>query len=130
MGPYEMAKSYCRYTPSNSGAAITGAKRVSFGSESDLKRAVSMVPTSFAIDASHYSFQLYSGGVYDEPYYSSYSLDHGVTAVGYGSEGGKDFWIVKNSWGAGWGENGFFRIKRGTGHCGFGIYNYVTPYCE
>merc|ERR1719385_488603 len=80
--PYEMAKSYCRYTPSNSGAAITGAKRVSFGSESDLKRAVSMVPTSVAIDASHYSFQLYSGGVYDEPYCSSYSLDHGAVSDG------------------------------------------------
>merc|ERR1711972_1066176 len=81
--PYEMAKSYCRYSANNLGASISGAKRVSFGSESDLKRAVSMVPTSVAIDASHYSFQLYSGGVYDEPYCSSYSLDHGVLAVGY-----------------------------------------------
>merc|ERR1712121_29726 len=81
--PYEMRKSYC--TNSNS-YAISGAKRVSFGSESDLERAVSMVPTSVAIDASHYSFQLYSGGVYDEPYFSSYSLDHGVLAIGYGSE--------------------------------------------
>merc|ERR1711872_240645 len=60
--PYEMRKSYCRYSNSNS-YAISGAKRVSFGSESDLERAVSMVPTSVAIDASHYSFQLYSGGV-------------------------------------------------------------------
>merc|ERR1711974_69378 len=56
--------------------AITGAKRVASGSESDLKRAVSMVPTLVAIDASHYSFQLYQGGVYDEPSCSSYRLDH------------------------------------------------------
>merc|ERR1711970_304003 len=117
--PYEMAKSYCRYDASNSGAAISGAKRVSFGSESDLKKAVSMVPTSVAIDASHYSFQLYSGGVYDEPYCSSYSLDHGVLAVGYGSEDGKDYWIVKNSWGTVWGESGYIKMSKGKNNqCG------------
>jgi len=116
--PYEMRKSYCRYSNSNS-YAISGAKRVSFGSEMDLKRAVSMVPVSVAIDASHYSFQLYQGGVYDEPYCSSYSLDHGVLAVGYGSTGGKDFWIVKNSWGNAWGEGGYIKMSRGKNNqCG------------
>merc|ERR1712212_965689 len=116
--PYEMRKSYCRYSNSNS-YAISGAKRVSFGSEMDLKRAVSMVPVSVAIDASHYSFQLYQGGVYDEPYCSSYSLDHGVLAVGYGSKGGKDFWIVKNSWGNAWGEGGYIKMTRGKNNqCG------------
>merc|ERR1711974_284031 len=80
--PYQMARGDCKYSNSNS-YAITGAKRVASGSESDLKRAVSMVPTSVAIDASHYSFHLYQGGVYDEPSCSSYRLDHGVLAVGY-----------------------------------------------
>merc|ERR1712033_108335 len=116
--PYEMRKSYCRYSNSNS-YAISGAKRVSFGSEMDLKRAVSMVPVSVAIDASHYSFQLYQGGVYDEPYCSSYSLDHGVLAVGYGSEAGKDYWIVKNSWGTVWGEAGYIKMSKGRNNqCG------------
>jgi C1A family cysteine protease len=51
------------------------------------------------------------------------SLDHGVLVVGYGTEGSTDYWILKNSWGAGWGEKGYFRIlreqsKEGPGVCG------------
>ena len=117
--PYEMRKSYCRYSNNNLGASISGAKRINFGDEGDLERAVAMVPVSVAIDASHYSFQLYSGGVYDEPYCSSYSLDHGVLAVGYGSEAGKDYWIVKNSWGTVWGEAGYIKMSKGRNNqCG------------
>ena len=47
------------------------------------------------------------------------NLDHSVTVVGYGVEGGVKYWHVKNSWGAQWGNNGFFRIIRGKNECGF-----------
>jgi len=71
------------------------------------------------MDAGHQSFQLYKRGIYSEPRCSSTKLDHGVLAVGYGSEGEKDYWIVKNSWGEVWGQKGYFWLAKGKNNmCG------------
>merc|ERR1711868_5275 len=58
-----------------------------------------------------------------------WTLNHEISVVGYGTEGGKDFWLVKNSWGRGWGDSGYMKIKRGTGHCGIGNQHIIQPYC-
>ena len=79
---------------------ISGAKFVaSNGDEQALAVAVARQPIVVAVDASHESFQLYLSGIYYEPKCSSEKLDHSMLVVGYGSQDGQDFWIVKNSWG-------------------------------
>jgi len=76
---------------------------------------------SVSIEADQYAFQGYSGGILDGSACGT-NLDHGVAAVGYGSTGGQEYFIVRNSWGPSWGESGYIRIAAGReedgGVCG------------
>ncbi|MCO5577685.1 hypothetical protein L7F22_031517 [Adiantum nelumboides] len=85
--------------------------------ENSLMCAVAQQPVSVAINAGVLDFQLYAGGVFsgtcsDDPN----DVDHAVLIVGYGSENGKDYWIVKNSWSESWGINGYVHIQRNKGN--------------
>ena len=87
----------CHFKQTDVVATDSGFTDIPEGNENALKDAVASVgPISVAIDASHFSFQFYHKGVYDERSCSSTQLDHGVLAVGYGTESGKDYWLVKN----------------------------------
>lgn len=98
----------------------TGYKVVNAQDTLALKRAVAQQPVSVGIDASSSSVQLFKGGVITGG--CDTGLNHGVLIVGYGTaKNGQEYWIVKNSWGAGWGDKGFFNVAMGSQNGGKGV---------
>jgi len=121
--PYTARDGTCQNVPTVS--TISGYKDVQQGSEDALMTALQMRPVSIAIEADQSSFQMYKSGIFKGP--CGTQLDHGVLLVGSGSEGGVNYWKVKNSWGASWGDNGFIRIIRGSNVCGLAnMASYAT----
>ncbi|ESQ53365.1 hypothetical protein EUTSA_v10025483mg [Eutrema salsugineum] len=104
--------------------SIDGYEDVPTKNEMALKRAVSYQPVSVAIEAGGRVFQHYQSGIFTGK--CGTNMDHAVVAVGYGSENGVDYWIVRNSWGPRWGEDGYIRMERNlasskSGKCGIAI---------
>lgn len=110
----------CRFKPGSVIEGTTDFKgyvNVTSGNETDLEAAVATIPTvSIAIDASSNGFQLYAGGVYNNPlcHSAAAKLDHGVAIVGYGVHGvfKKNYWLVRNSWGTIWGLDGYIMMSK------------------
>lgn len=105
---------------SHKAVTIDGYEDVPTRSESALAQAVTKQPVSIAVDAEGSAWQLYHAGTIYSGNCGT-TLDHGVLLVGYGTQDGTDYWLVKNSWGAGWGDSGYIKLlkgKGGAGQCG------------
>jgi len=129
----------CSYSSSNTGGTVTGFSDCRPGSktpvaattaeEANVKDAVASVgPVSIAVHA-NVKWQFYFGGIMGDTGLLACKsdpakADHGVAIVGYGSDNGKEYWTVRNSWGGSWGEKGYLRLPYGSNACG--IANFAT----
>ena len=111
----------CKEDPAKGKVQISKRHYVTPKDPAQMKAAVALGPVSVAIEADTSVFQFYSGGVIKSKSCGT-DLDHAVLVIGYGSENGTDYWLLKNSWGTGWGDKGLFKIVRtsdkSVGICG------------
>ncbi|CAJ0951308.1 unnamed protein product, partial [Mesorhabditis belari] len=121
--PYKARVQPCHFNRSSIGAHVYGWVPLRMGDEQELKKAVATIgPVAVGIHASQRSFAAYQKGVYFEERCKSnfFSINHGVVVVGYGTDPVQgDYWLIKNSYGTRWGENGYMRMARNReNHCG------------
>jgi len=107
--------------------SIQGYNRVgdawtAIANENQLKAVLNQYIVAAGVDANSNAFALYKHGVLTDS--CTTNQNHYTTLVGYGTDGGNDYWKIKNSWGSRWGEQGYMRLKQGSNLCGIGQWLY------
>jgi len=111
--PFRAENEACKFNRANVSATFTNVNGITRYDEDELTYGVgNFGPFSTCIDATGQAFMQYRSGIYSNPDCSIDYLDHAVLTVGYGTENGQDFWLVKNSWGTYWGDEGYFKMAR------------------
>ncbi|XP_064596068.1 procathepsin L-like [Liolophura sinensis] len=131
--PYEAKDGKCRFNPNTIGAKIRGCVDLPKGNETALQIIVyTNGPVTIGMNAGAPSMEFYKSGIYDDPQCTSTDINHAALVVGYGVMDGKKYWIVKNSWGTGWGMKGYILIARDHGNlCGVAsLASYPEMLCD
>ncbi len=100
--------------------------RVADEDPDQLKAAIALGPVAVAMESQSLGIEYYSHGIFSSSSLCGTDLDHAVTAVGYGVDNGREFYIIKNSFGPDWGENGYIKlgIEKGKGVCGIQMWSF------
>ena len=110
----------CDYDESSATSVnVSGYSFVTADNVTQMKSALAQQPLAVSIEADKYVFQAYSSGILDSTKCGT-RLDHAVLTVGWGTENGQEYWLVKNSWNTSWGDQGYIKlaIVDGAGICG------------
>ena len=109
--PYTAVKGSCQTSLAGQGSVgLSSYAAVTSKNIDQFKTALAKQPVGVAVDASSTVFQQYTGGIVDSTACGQ-SIDHAVTAVGYGNENGQDYTLIRNSWGSYWGDNGYIKLS-------------------
>lgn len=115
-GPYRGQEGYCKTEGLKIGAKIHSYRRVKRYNKEAVKKALAYHgPATISINANPKTLKFYSHGVLDDVTCNN-KTDHAVLLIGYGTENGVPYWLIKNSWSHNWGNNGFIKIRHGL--CG------------
>ncbi|EDO31349.1 predicted protein, partial [Nematostella vectensis] len=117
---------YCHFKNTSIGARLDKYMSIRKGNTTQLKLAVAFYgPVSILVNTQPKTFKFYGSGIYYDTQCSTYPMtvkridsNHAALAVGYGEEKGVPYWIVKNSWSAMWGEEGYIKIAMKDDNCG------------
>ncbi|XP_015790998.1 cathepsin L1 [Tetranychus urticae] len=129
--PYEshddLSRKVCRVKSECDRIKISDIMYVRNRDENALRDAVAKHVVTGYIYSELEDFKFYKGGIYTGPNCPKDKITHLVPIVGYGTENGTPYWIIKNSWGEHWGENGYGRVLRGNNTCGIATYSSSYP---